>query len=64
MKRSDKMPDDLTKTGKSDRDKINVNQPHELRDWSKKFGVTEEQLKKAVKEVGVNAADVKKKLNK
>ena len=58
------MPDDLTKTGKSDRNKINVNQPHELRDWSKTFGVTEEQLKKAVKEVGVNAADVKKKLNK
>lgn len=58
------MPDDLTKTGKSDRDKVNVNQAHELRDWSSKFGVTEEQLKKAVKEVGVKADDVKKYLGK
>ncbi|MGF6488519.1 DUF3606 domain-containing protein [Pseudomonas frederiksbergensis] len=58
------MPDDLSKTGKSDRDKINVNQPHELRDWSKKFGVTEQQLKDAVKKVGVQVDDVKKHLGK
>lgn len=58
------MPDDLNKTGAADRNKINVHQPHELRDWSKKFGVTEEQLKKAVKDVGVSAADVKKHLGK
>ncbi|MDD1020717.1 DUF3606 domain-containing protein [Pseudomonas sp. TNT2022 ID1048] len=58
------MPDDLTKTGKADRDKVNVNQSHELRDWSKKLGVTEDQLKKAVKEVGVYADDVKKHLKK
>ncbi|MFJ5282795.1 DUF3606 domain-containing protein [Pseudomonas sp. NPDC088429] len=58
------MPDDLSKTGKSDRDKINVNQPHELRDWAKKFGVTEQQLKDAVNQVGVQAEDVKKHLGK
>ncbi len=58
------MPDDLTKTGKADRDKINVNQPHELRDWSAKLNVTPEALKKAVAAVGVYADDVKKHLKK
>ncbi|MBD8187832.1 DUF3606 domain-containing protein [Pseudomonas viridiflava] len=58
------MPDDLTKTGASDRNKVNVNQAHELGDWSKKFGVTEQQLKDAVKAVGVSAEDVKKHLGK
>ncbi|WP_347905157.1 DUF3606 domain-containing protein [Pseudomonas purpurea] len=58
------MTDNLNKTGKADRDKINVNQSHELRDWSKKFGVTETELKTAVKAVGVYADDVKKHLKK
>ncbi len=58
------MPDDLNKTGKADRDKINVNQAHELRDWSAKFDVTPAALKKAVDEVGVYADDVKKHLGK
>jgi hypothetical protein len=34
------MADDLTKHGSPDRDRINVNEDCELRDWSKKFGVT------------------------
>ncbi|WP_095049233.1 DUF3606 domain-containing protein [Pseudomonas sp. Irchel s3h9] len=58
------MPDDLSKTGKSDRDKINVNQAHELRDWSEKLGVTPQQLKDAVAKVGVQADDVKKHFKK
>jgi hypothetical protein len=33
-----------------------------LRDWSKKFGVTPEQLKDAVKKVGPMADDVKREL--
>jgi hypothetical protein len=37
---------------------------YELRDWSKKFGATPEQLKAAVKKVGVMAADVEKELKK
>ena len=32
------MADDKTKAGKPDRDRINVNEPYELRDWGKKFG--------------------------
>ena len=56
------MSDDTKKTGKQDRDRINVNEVYELRDWSKKFNVTPERLKEAVKKVGVMAADVEKEL--
>ena len=56
------MADDKIKTGKPDRDRINVNEDYELRDWSKKFGVTRERLIEAVDEVGPMAADVAKYL--
>jgi hypothetical protein len=56
------MADDKSKTGGQDRVRVNVNEDYELRDWSKKFGVTPEQLKAAVKKVGAVAADVEKEL--
>ncbi|MES2632960.1 MAG: DUF3606 domain-containing protein [Pseudomonadota bacterium] len=56
------MSDDKTKTSQADRIRINVNEAYELRDWSKKFGVTEEQLIAAVKKVGPMAADVEREL--
>jgi hypothetical protein len=46
------MADDLQKRGGQDRKRIDVNEDYELRDWSKKFGVTKEQLKEAVQAVG------------
>jgi hypothetical protein len=49
------MSDDKTKTGGQDRTRINVNEEYELRDWSKKFGVTPDELKAAVSAVGTNA---------
>ncbi len=58
------MPDDKSKTGKQDRERINVHEDYELRDWSKKFGVSEEQLKKAVQSVGNSAEAVRKHLGK
>ena len=58
------MADDKTKTGKADRDRINVNEDYELRDWCKKFGVSEGELKAAVKKVGPMAKDVAKALNR
>lgn len=58
------MADDKTKAGAADRARINVNEDYELRDWSKKFGVTPEQLKAAVAKVGVMADDVEKELKK
>jgi len=49
------MSDDKSKTGGQDRARINVNEDYELRDWSKKFGVTPDELKKAVNAVGTSA---------
>lgn len=52
------MSDDKTKTGGQDRSRINVNEDYELAHWSKKFGVTKEQLKEAVQRAGDRADDV------
>jgi diaminopimelate decarboxylase len=48
------MSDDLSKRGPQDASRINVNEEWELRYWTQKFGVTEEELKAAVKTAGVN----------
>lgn len=56
------MSDDKTQTGKADRDRINLSEDYEVRDWSKKFDVSEDQLRKAVAKVGSMAADVEKEL--
>ena len=58
------MSDDKHKVGKPDRDRINVNEPYEVRDWSKDLNVTPEKLKDAVKKVGPMVKDVKKELGK
>ncbi|GAB2176192.1 DUF3606 domain-containing protein [Dongia sp. agr-C8] len=58
------MADDKTKTGKPDRDRINTSEDYELRDWAKRFGVSAEALKTAVKKVGPMANDVAKELGK
>ena len=58
------MADDKNKTGKPDRDRINVGEAYELRDWAKKFGVSEAELKAAVSKVGPMAKDVAKSLGK
>jgi hypothetical protein len=56
------MSDDKSKTGSPDRNRINVNEEYELRDWSKKFGCTPEELKAAVKAVGTSAKAVEQHL--
>jgi hypothetical protein len=56
------MADDKTKTRPQDAKRINVNEDYELKDWSKRFGVSPEQLKAAVKEVGTSADAVEKHL--
>jgi hypothetical protein len=58
------MADDLKNTGKADDIRINVNQAHEVAYWTKKWGVTEAQLKAAVSRVGVMVKDVQKALGK
>lgn len=52
------MSDDKTKTGGQDRKRISLSEDYEVRDWSKKFGVTPDELKAAVKAVGNDAAAV------
>jgi hypothetical protein len=58
------MADDTTKRGPADRTRINVNESWELRYWMDTLGVTEQQLRDAVKKVGVMVADVRKELGK
>jgi methyl-accepting chemotaxis protein len=53
------MPDDTTKSGGQDRQRINVNQSHELRDWAKSMNTTPEKLKEAVQAVGDRADKVR-----
>jgi len=52
------MADNTKLRGRQDRNRINVNEDYELQDWSKKFGVTAEELRKAVQQVGDVAKDV------
>ena len=59
-----KMSDDLNKTGKADRDKINIHQSHELNYWASKFEITHDELKDAVEQAGEYADDVKAYLGK
>ncbi|MBS1625251.1 MAG: DUF3606 domain-containing protein [Bacteroidetes bacterium] len=56
------MSDDKNKRGQQDRDRVNVNEAYELRYWEERFGVSAEELKKAVAEVGPMAKDVEQQL--
>ncbi len=58
------MADDLTNRGPQDRSRINLSESWEVQYWTKKFGVTEQQLRDAVKAVGSSAEAVQKKLGK
>jgi len=56
--------DNKEKSGSPDRDRINVNQDFELQYWSKKFKVSAEELKDAVKRAGTSVTAVEKLLKK
>ena len=56
------MSDDLSKRGAADRSRVNVNEAHEVAYWTKTFGVSEEQLRAAVKAAGPMVEDVRKQL--
>ena len=53
------MSDDKTKSHGQDRERINIHQDDELRDWSKSLGVTPERLTAAVQAVGDRADKVR-----
>ena len=52
------MADDPKQRNGRDRRLIDPGQDHELRGWSKKFGVSTDELKKAVQSVGNDASKV------
>jgi hypothetical protein len=56
------MADDLKNRGPADRSRVNVNEPWELRYWTGAFGCTDEQLRAAVRKVGVMRTDVEREL--
>jgi len=58
------MPDDKSKTGNPDRQRINTAEAYEVRDWAKKFQVSHHALRKAVEAVGNSAEAVRKHLGK
>ena len=58
------MADDKTKVGGQDRQRINLSQDYEVRDWTKSLGVTEDELRKAVAAVGNEADKVREYLKK
>ncbi|CAN5380674.1 hypothetical protein BH09PSE5_BH09PSE5_27360 [soil metagenome] len=58
------MADDRTLRGPQDAARINVNEEHEVRYWTAKFGVTREQLIEAVESAGVMANVVAAELKK
>jgi hypothetical protein len=58
------MADDKTKAGGQDRNRINLNQDYEVRDWAKSLGVTEDELRKAVAAVGNQADKVREYLKR
>jgi hypothetical protein len=56
------VPDDKSKRGGQDRNRINVNEDYELSYWAEKLSVTQDELKAAVKAVGDRADTVKQHL--
>ena len=55
---------DHNSTAVADRKRINIHEDHELRYWSRRFGVSSDELKRAVSKVGVMADDVARVLGK
>jgi hypothetical protein len=53
------MSDDKNKVGGQDRERINVHEEYELRDWAKTLNTTPERIKEAVQAVGDRADQVR-----
>jgi len=51
-----------TKRVQPDRNKINLDQPDELRYWTRALKVSEEEIRSAIGKVGNSAATVRKEL--
>lgn len=58
------MADNLFLRGQPDRSKVNIHEPWEVEYWTKKWGITHQQLRTAVAAVGPAAAAVARYLGK
>jgi hypothetical protein len=58
------MADDRSLRGPQDRQRINLSEDYEVSYWSKKWGVSREQLTEAVRKAGPMSAAVAKLLGK
>jgi hypothetical protein len=58
------MADDRSIRGAADRLRINMHEDYEVQYWTQKWDVSRDQLAAAVRDVGVMAAEVAKKLGK
>ena len=58
------MPDDLMRRPPEDREWINVDEIHDLRDWAIYFSVSKDRIREAVAVVGPKVDDVKQYLGK
>ncbi|SDY65312.1 Protein of unknown function [Lysobacter sp. yr284] len=56
------MSDDSHRRGPEDRARISLEQAHELRYWTERFGVDERRLREAIAAVGVSADAVERYL--
>lgn len=56
------MADDLKNRGEPDRSRINLKEVHEVQYWSRRFGVSAQELQTAVKAAGPQAKDVERHL--
>ncbi|WEF31585.1 DUF3606 domain-containing protein [Pseudoduganella chitinolytica] len=58
------MADNLQNRGPQDRNRINVNEPWELRYWTKELGLSEDELREAVKAAGTSVNAVREHVGK
>jgi len=58
------MVDDRSIRGAADRLRVNMHEDYEVQYWTRKWNVSREELAAAVREVGVMATDIAKKLGK
>lgn len=58
------MADDKDKRGPQDASRVNVNEEYEVAYWSKRFGVSADQLRAAVDKAGTSAKAVEEQLKR
>lgn len=58
------MSDDKSARGSPDRDRIDIHDPDEVRNWTQSLGVSKEDLERAVRAAGDRADKVREYLGK